>query len=338
MCDLDGGIILVTGGTGFIGRSLVRLLLARGMRVRLLCRSSTKAESLFGREPDIVTGDILDAGALARACRGAGTVFHIAGLYAFGVANKTDLWRTNVMGTQNLLAASRTAGVSRVVHCSTAGLLAARVGPISRTDFPQRIPMGCYYKSSKWGAERVALDFAKDGQDVTIASPTAPIGAGDDRPTPTGRMIRDLLRRSFPFYSNTGLNLISVQDVAEGLLAVGRRGRPGERYILGHTNIWLKDFLQKVASAAGPDIRVPKMALPWPMIALFGILGDYGGLRRIDDRLCWEAAYFARKRQFFELETSYEPLGWRPRLPLESAISESIAWFNGMGDGSHPST
>jgi len=338
MCDLGDGIILVTGGTGFVGRSLVNLLLERNLRVRLICRSLSKAESLFGSRVEVVGGDILDEATVGKACDGARTGVHIAGLYAFGACVRRELWDTNVVGTRNILEASREAGVKKVIHCSTAGVLFSPKSAASRLDFPARIARGCYYKGSKWSAERMALDAARRGQHVTIASPSAPIGAGDDRPTPTGRMIRDLIRREFPFYSNTGLNLIAVQDVAEGLWAVGCRGRSGERYILGHSNVWLKDFLNKVAVQAGSGVRAPRISLPWPMIALAGILWDCGGqfLRRFDDRLCWETAYFARRKQFFELESSYEPLGWRPKTSLESAISESIAWFNGRGGKTGP--
>lgn len=331
MWHSEGGIVLVTGGTGFIGRWLVRVLLDQGARVRLLCRSAAKAEALFGPRPEIMEGDILDAAAVRRACDGARVVYHIAGLYAFGARHRRDLWAINVGGTENVLAACWGAAVEAMVHCSTAGILISRQGPASRRDFPARAPARCHYKQSKWRSERAVLDAAERGLPVTIASPTAPIGAGDDRPTPTGQMIRDLLRGRFPFYSNTGLNLIAVQDVAEGLVAIGRRGVAGERYILGDWNMWLKDFLSLVASKAGPGVRFPKVAMPWPLIALGGILGEFAGgfVRRFDERLCWETAYFARRRQFFELESSYEPLGWRPSRSLEGIISETVAWFSG---------
>ncbi len=322
-------MVLVTGGTGFIGAWLVRLLIKRGARVRLICRSAAKAAGVLGPGLDFVEGDVLNAAALKRACEGVRVVYHLAGLYAFGARYRRELWAVNVVGTGNVLDACRAAGVEKVVHCSTAGILASSRDLASRVDFPARIPWGCHYKASKWQGERAALEAARRGLPVTIASPTAPIGPGDERPTPTGRMIQDLLRARFPVGSRTGLNIIAVEDVAEGLLAIGHRGLPGERYILGDKNLWLGEFLEMVASTAGPGVRAPRIALPWGFIALAGIFGEVlGGVAsRIDDRLCWETAYFARQRQFFELESTYEALGWRPAKCLNASIRETVAWL-----------
>ena len=159
-----------------------------------------------------------------------------------------------------------------------------------------------------------------------IASPTAPIGAEDERPTPTGRMIADLLAGRFPCYSATGLNVIAVEDVAQGLLAIARQGHTGERYVLANRNIWLGDFLQMAAAAAG--VKAPRFVAPWPLIALGGALGEMWGLATSagNGRLCWETAYFARQRQFFDPTQCVHELAWSPAKSIEDAVAETIAW------------
>ncbi|MFM7214905.1 MAG: NAD-dependent epimerase/dehydratase family protein [Verrucomicrobiota bacterium] len=319
--------VLVTGGTGFIGRHLVRQMLRNGEHVRLLCRSAHKAEALFGEAPEIVTGDIASGPALAAACQGIQSVYHIAGLYEFGARHRSELWRVNVEGTRAVLSAARAAGVARVVHCSTAGILSAPGRLIHEEDLPGHPPAGCGYKISKWNAERLALEAAESGMDVVIASPTAPIGSGDERPTPTGRMILDLMRDRFPGCSRTGLNLVAVDDVATGLLAVGRSGIRGRRYILGHENLWLEEFLRRAARHIG--CRAPRAWIPWPLVAAAGVAGDLAGLvtGNGDDRLCWETAYFARQVQFFDLSRNPGSIGWQAIQDLDSAIAEGVGWF-----------
>lgn len=340
-------LILVTGGTGFIGRHLVAQLLDAGARVRVFCRSAAKAQALFGAAVEVAEGALDSDDALQTALRGVGRVYHLAGLYTFGWRHRAALWQTNVDGTRRVLAAARRAGVERLVHGSTAGILAARGRPITRDDLPDRPPSGCPYKQSKWHAEQEALAAAATGQPVIIASPTAPIGPGDERPTPTGRMVLDLVEGRFPACSRTGINVIAVQDLAAGLIAVGRQGEAGRRYLLGGDNVWLEDFLSRVASHAGRP--APRAKVPWAAIAAGGLLGDLSGLlfRRGDSRLCWETAYFARQVQFFELAATQQDLGWRAERPLEGTIASTVSWFANRspvrpripgrpGDASHP--
>ena len=319
--------ILVTGGTGFIGRHLVHQLLEAKTGVRLLCRSPDKAHALFGNSVEVVKGDVTSAETARAACQDISLVYHVAGLYRFGMRHHSALWNTNVEGTRNLLTAARQAGVKRFVHCSTAGILAAKGRLITHLDFPRNPPRWCGYKISKWHAEQAALRAASEGQDVVIASPTAPIGSGDDRPTPTGQMILDLMHNRFPACSKTGLNIVAVQDVARGLIALGNRGQPGRRYLLGHENLWLEDFLTQVAAQIG--CAAPKAWVPWPLVAAGGLVGDAIGLLtgHGGERLCWETAYYARQEQFFDLSPTRHDTGWQAEKTLESAIAESVAWF-----------
>jgi dihydroflavonol-4-reductase len=321
------GVTLVTGATGFIGRHCVMALLQAGERVRIFCRDPEKARRIFGCVPEMVRGDLLDASSLAEACEGVETVFNLAGAYEFGPAHRRTMWQVNVTGTEQLLAACWRARVERVVHCSTAGILAAAGRLITAADLPGSPPLACHYKRSKWHGEMRALNWAGRGLPVVIASPTAPIGAGDESPTPTGRMFLELLRGRFPVCTRTGLNVIAVRDLAAGILAVGRRGQVGRRYILGAENIWLKDLMAQAALAG--RCRAPRFVVPWLPVAAAGVVGEIWG--RVSGakqgRLCWETAYFARQRQFFDLSPTFKELGWQAEIGTTAAIAETMNWF-----------
>lgn len=329
----DPTLTLVTGGTGFVGRFVVRALLAEGRSVRLLCREPDRAHSLFGAAVEAVRGDLLDRASLKSACQGVATVFNVAGLYEFGARHRAAMWATNVTGTENLLAAAADAGVRRVVHCSTAGILTPNGDAPAPPALPARPPFGCHYKRSKWEGERRALAWAGRGLPVLIASPTALLGAEDERPTPTGRMVVDLLGGRFPACSRTGLNVIAVEDVATGILAIAERGRPGERYVLAHRNLWLVELLGIIAAAAG--VKAPRAVVPWPVVALAGLAGEAWSLATGAGnlRVCLETAHFARRRQFFNAAATTAALGWQPRQAIEQAAADAVAWVRRQGGG-----
>lgn len=320
---------LVTGATGFIGRHVVHSLLRHGRPLRLLCRDAGKARRLFGPQLEVVEGDLLEASSVARACRGIRSVFNLAGGYEFGPAHRKWMWRVNVEGTEQLLAACWQARVERVVHCSTAGILYAAGRLVRDSDFPAKPPRACHYKQSKWHGERNALAWVGRGLPVVIASPTVPVGAGDERPTPSGRMFLDLLRGRFPACSRTGLNVIAVEDLAEGLLATERLGEKGQRYVLGHENIWLHELMALAAESAGRP--APRTIVPSPLVTFGGLLGEVWGvlMRTRNNRLCWETAYFARQRQFFDLAHTQTALDWQPRIPTRAAVANAVDWFAG---------
>src|SRR6266478_6441728 len=249
---------LVTGATGFIGWHVARKLLARGHTVRALVRPGSKVRELDVEE---VTGDLRDRESLERAVAGCGLVFHVAADYRLWAKDSSELYRSNVDGTRNLLSAARSAGVERFVYTSTVGCIGIpkdREGdeeqPVSLED------MVGAYKRSKFQAEQVALEFAGSGFPVVIVNPTAPIGDHDFKPTPTGKIIVDFLRNAMPAYLDTGLNLVDARDTAEGHLLACERGKPGERYILGCQNLTLREIFEKLERISGckaPTIRIP---------------------------------------------------------------------------------
>jgi dihydroflavonol-4-reductase len=332
--------ILITGATGFIGRQLTRDLVALGCGVRILARSQGKAEALFGDHVDISVGDVCDPASVEKACRGIGTVYHIAGMYRFGLRHRHELWEANVEGAENLFRSAAAAGVGKVVHLSSGGVLKKSgvsnpvdpTGPdsplLDEKDFPAEAPRFSSYKASKWHSEQRALAWTRRGLPVAIASTTCPIGPGDDTPTPTGQIIQDFLQRRFPFYCRTGLNFIGVGDLSQGLQLVAESGRSGERYLLSGENLWLKEFLDLLAIETG--LPAPRRCLPNALIRLIGFGGeafDFFNPRSTSARVCLETSLQAERLQFFSNARARNELGWRPAGSIQENIGEAVAWF-----------
>jgi dihydroflavonol-4-reductase len=325
---------LITGATGFIGRRLTQDLVARGCNVRILARNRDKAWDLFGDHVDICVGDVGDPASLEKACQGIETIYHIAGIYRFGLRHRHELWQANVEGTENILRSAAAAGVGKVVHLSSGGVLkksddADPASPLlDEKDFPEKAPRFCPYKSSKWHAEQRVFSWVRRGLPVVIASTTCPIGAGDEIPTPTGQIILDFLQRRFPFYCRTGLNFVGVGDLSQGLQLVAEAGRVGERYLLSGENLWLKEFLDFLAHETG--LPAPRVCLPNTMIRLAGLGGevvDYLNPRSTSARVCLETALQAKRVQFFSNARAREELGWKLANSVQDNIGEALAWF-----------
>src|SRR5438067_12531612 len=256
-------MILVTGASGFVGSAVVRHLVNAGHQVRALVRSTSSRMNLADLRLEIVEGDLRDAASLIRAMTGIRFVFHVAADYRLWARNPQDIVRTNVDGTRNLVTAALRAGVERIVYTSSVATLKARPdGKASDETFrlDAQSAVGAY-KYSKVVAERlVETMVAEQKVPAIIVNPSTPIGPGDVRPTPTGRIIVEAAAGRMPAYVDTGLNLVHVDDVAAGHLAALQRGRVGERYILGGENVHLRDMLAEIARVAGrppPRIRVP---------------------------------------------------------------------------------
>ena len=241
---------LVTGASGFVGWHVARLLIERGHRVRALVRASSSVPEL---DVERMTGDLRDPASLERAAAGCGLVFHVAADYRLWSKNPGDLYRTNVEGTRNMLSAARAAGVEQLVYTSTVGCIGFPADGMGDEPSPVSLAeMIGAYKRSKFLAEQVALEFARDGFPVVIVNPTAPMGDHDFKPTPTGQIVLDFLNGAMPVFIDTGLNVVSVRDVALGHLLACEKGRVGERYILGSENMTLGQILSELATITRP--------------------------------------------------------------------------------------
>jgi dihydroflavonol-4-reductase len=316
---------LITGGTGFIGRHVAHRLLGRGAAVRVFCRTPEKAQRLFGNRVEISRGDLCERASVAAAVRGCHVIVHLGATFQFGREARRVAEETNVRGTEHLLEAAEQNGIERFVYVSSSGVLEGGTGLLTEHDFPSDVPRHEPYRRSKWLGELAALAAAQRGLPVTIASPTCPLGEGDEVPTPTGRMVLDYLRGRFPFGARVGLNFIHVGELADGILAVADRGRIGERYLLGHHNVWLQEFLRALARAT--NRRAPRVSLPQPAIALAGAIGEAIG----SERICRETAAHARRRQWFDSSKATQELKWNPRTPLQTIADEAVRWFQVAG-------
>ena len=323
--------VLVTGASGFLGWHVARVLLEHRLPVRALVRPGSHVDSL-AVEP--VTGDLRDAASMARATAGCGLVFHVAADYRLWAKDPSELYRSNVEGTRNLLQAARQAGVERLVYTSTVGCIGIPHNGIGDETVPVTLgDMAGHYKRSKFQAEQVALEFAREGFPVVIVNPTAPIGDHDVKPTPTGKIVADFLRGAMPAFIDTGLNVVDVRDTAEGHWLACERGKVGERYILGSENLTLAQILQKLARIA--QRKAPTMRLPYAVAWCAGVASTaWANLTGTPPRVPLEGVRMARKKMWVTHEKARRELGFSP-APAEQALARAVEWFSGAGKHSH---
>ncbi len=318
---------LVTGASGFIGWHVARLLAERGHKVRALVRPSSKLREL---EVEAVTGDLRDPESLDRAAAGCGLVFHVAADYRLWARDPDEMYRSNVEGTRNLLEAARRHGVERVVYTSTVGCIGVPRGGLGDETVPVTLgEMTGAYKRSKFLAERVAMEFAASGFPVVVVNPTAPVGDHDVKPTPTGKIVLDFLKRKMPAFIDTGLNLLDVRDAAEAHVLAAERGRPGERYIVGCENLTLAEILQKLARLTGRE--APRVRLPYAVAYAAGVVTT--GWARVTGqppRAPLDAVRMAKKKMFVSTEKARRELGFAPGS-VDVALGRAVEWFQANG-------
>ncbi len=322
---------LVTGGSGFVGSHIVRALLERGRAVRCLVRPQSRRDNLAGLSVEIVEGDLTDPSSLSRALSGVHTLYHAAADYRLWTRDPGELYRANAGGTDHILGAAAREGVSRVVYTSSVAALGltADGSPANEETPVVRDRIIGHYKKSKYDAERVALSWAGRGLPVVIVNPSTPVGERDIKPTPTGQMIVDFLNRRMPAYVDTGLNLIDVHDVAAGHLAAAERGRAGERYILGHRNMTLKEILDALAALTG--LPSPRARLPhWIPLAAAAAATGVARVTGRPPRVSLESVRMSTHRMFFDAAKAVRELGL-PQTPVEQALSRAVAWFRENG-------
>jgi len=317
----------VTGATGFVGWHVANRLAARGERVRALVRDPAKLKET---EAEPVKGDLRDAESLRRAVAGCSVVYHVAADYRLWVRQESEMYDSNVGGTRNLLDAARSAGVERVVYTSTVGCIGVPPCGIGDEDQPVGIEdMAGPYKRSKFMAERVALEFAAEGFPVVIVNPTAPIGDHDFRPTPTGRVVLDFLKGDMPAFIDTGLNVVSARDTADGHLLACERGKPGERYILGSENLTLQQIFTKLEAISGR--KAPTMQVPYAVAYAAGVVTTgWAYLTGVEPRAPLDAVRMSKKKMWVTHEKAARDLGFRPG-PAEDALRQAVEWFRANG-------
>jgi dihydroflavonol-4-reductase len=323
--------VLVTGAAGFLGAAVTRALLHSGMPVRVLVRSGSDRSNLQGLPVEIVVGDLTQAVSLGPAISGCTAVYHVAADYRLGTRDPEQLYRNNVEGTGNMLTAARHAGVERMVYTSsvaTIGLPADGSAGTEETPVALSDMVG-HYKRSKYLAEELVRDAAKSGFPVVIVNPSTPIGPGDRKPTPTGKIVLDAARGHTPAYVDTGLNVVHVDDVAAGHLLAFERGRDGERYILGGEDLTLLEILTQIAQLCArppPRIRVPHALLLPLAFAAEAFATVFGSSTRISV----ESVRMARKRMFYSSAKAVRELGYSWRDPTE-AFRDALAWYREQG-------
>lgn len=328
----------VTGASGFIGSNLVHELVARGHRVKALLRPNADVRGLSGAQFDRATGDILDRKLLQSEMEGCDWCFHVAASYHLWLRNYAPMYQANVQGTRNVLESAGRAGCRKIVYTSTVGCIGlpknvdGKYIPTTEADLATEQQMSNDYKRSKFQAELVARElFQKSGLPIIIVNPSAPIGPGDVKPTPTGQVIVDFLNRKMPAYLETGLNWVHVRDVAIGHILAAENGRFGERYILGNKdgNWTMKqtfDVLEKLTGIPGPKVKLPH----WFVASVAEVSECIARFTGKAPRATRGGVRMAKYKMWFNPEKAVGELGL-PQTPPEQAFAEAIAWFRANG-------
>jgi dihydroflavonol-4-reductase len=319
---------LVTGATGFVGSHVARQLVATGHSVRVLVRRTSNLQALEGLSAERVVGDLRDFAAVDRALKGVRRVFHVAADYRLWARNPAEIYESNVEGTRRLFEAAGRAGVERVVYTSTVATIAVphETGKLPNEETLATLnQMIGHYKRSKFLAELEAIKAASAGIPVVIVNPTTPVGPGDWKPTPTGRIIVDFANGKMPAYVDTGLNLVAVEDVARGHLLAAEKGRIGERYLLGARNMTLKQILTALASITGRP--APRVQLPHAVALAAGYADEFfSRLTGRDPRIPVDGVKMSRHRMFVESDKAERELGYRPGS-VEAALERAVRWY-----------
>jgi dihydroflavonol-4-reductase len=325
-------LVFLTGATGFLGSHVARVLAGQGADLRLLVRPTSDLRNVADLNAEQVVGDLRDASSYAKALSGCEVVFHVAADYRLWVRDPEAMYWSNVEGTRQLLWAARNCGIRRVVYTSSVatmgftsnGKLADEDSPVSLED------MIGPYKRSKFMAEEVAREAANSGQQVVIVNPTTPIGERDIKPTPTGRIVVDFLKRKFPAYVDTGLNLVDATECARGHVQALEKGRSGERYILGGENLTLKQILDRLGAITG--LKSPTVKLPYVFALATGVVDEVvtGRILGREPRATIDAVRMGRKTMFVSSTKAERELGWQT-VPVDGALRRAVDWFRSNG-------
>lgn len=317
----------LTGSTGFIGAAIVRELLREGRDVRLLVRPGSDTLNLNGLDVELWQGDLLDHGSLRQGLKGCDVLYHAAADYRLWTRNPEEMYRINVGGTEAILKAALEAGLSKVVYTSSVGTL-GNPGDGTPGNEDTKVTLADMvgpYKKSKFLAERTAEQFVAKGLPLVIVNPSTPVGPRDIKPTPTGKIIVDFLKRKMPAYLDTGLNIIAVEDCARGHLLAELKGSIGRKYILGNVNLTLKDIfglLEEITAIPAPRVRLPYM----PILMAAYINEGFSRLTGREPLIPLAGVQMAAKFMFFDSTRAVKELGL-PQTPVKEALARAVEWF-----------
>ncbi len=325
--------VFLTGSTGFVGSHIARGYAEAGARLLLLTRSGSNLAALEGISgAGTVIGDLRQPEALRSALTGCDALIHVAADYRLWVPDPLEMYKANVDGTRDLLRIAREVGVRKVVYTSSVATMGFRADHtiVDETTAVTEADMIGHYKRSKWLAEQEAIAAARAGQHVIILNPTTPIGPGDRKPTPTGRIVVDFLKGKFPAYTDTGLNLVDVNEIARMHLVALDRGTPGERYILGGENLTLKQILDKMSAISG--LPSPNLKVPHAVAMAFAFFDETitGKLRGREPRATVEAVRMGRKMMWASSAKAERDLGFEVK-PVYRALRAAMEWFTTNG-------
>jgi len=324
--------VFVTGATGFVGSHVARVLAEQGADLRLLVRPTSNLKNIEGLKAGTVVGDLREPASLEKAIAGCDAVFHVAADYRLWVRDPDEMYRANVEGTKALLAVARNCAVKRVVYTSSVATMGfTSDGQPADEDFPVSLEsMIGPYKRSKFMAEQIALEAGRSGMDVVVVNPTTPVGDRDIKPTPTGRIVVDFLKKKFPAYADTGLNLVDVDECARGHVQAFERGRSGERYILGGENLTLKQILDKLGAITG--LPSPTVKVPYFVALTAGVVDEMvtGRLLGKEPRATIDSVRMSRKKMFVTSGKAERDLGWKT-VPVDGALRRAVDWFKANG-------
>jgi dihydroflavonol-4-reductase len=325
-------LVFLTGATGFVGSHVARSLAAQGADLRLLVRPASDLRNIQELQAERVIGDLRDTASLKKAVAGCDVIFHVAADYRLWVRDPEQMYRSNVEGTRAILEAARENRVRRVVYTSSVATMGFQSnGHLADEDSPVSLAnMIGPYKRSKFMAEEIAVEAGRSGMDVVVVNPTTPVGERDIKPTPTGRIVVDFLKKKFPAYVDTGLNLVDVAECARGHVAALERGKSGERYILGGENLTLKQILDKLAVITG--LPSPSIKVPHVVALATGVVDQVftGYIRNREPRATIDAVRMGRKKMFVSSSKAERHLGWKI-VPVDGALRLAVEWFQANG-------
>lgn len=324
--------VFITGATGFVGSHVARAYASQGASLRLLTRQTSRLDALSGMDAETVIGDLREPEKLRSALTGCDALVHVAADYRLWVRDPKQMYAANVDGTRELLKIAREVGIPRAVYTSSVATMGFKQdGSIVNEETPVSLAdMIGHYKHSKFLGEQEAIRAAHAGQHVMILNPTTPIGSGDAKPTPTGRIVVDFLNKKFPAYVDTGLNLVDVAEVARMHVVALEQGIPGERYILGGENLTLKQILDRMSSITG--LPSPTMKVPHSIAMAFAFFDETftGRFLGKEPRATVEAVRMGKKTMFASSAKAERDLGFKI-LPVYHAMRAAIDWFIAHG-------